>query len=197
VFANENRYVVRQSPADSVLGNCSDAQSSCRLDHRYSRPTSQNLYSGVALLPFFDQRCRQFTNTVVATSVSGSEPIIAFAQSEPSSVQLRRENNGLSGSQAHRMKHLNFDLLLVRDQGVGGSNPLSPTNCFNLQAWLLAFRRRDPGAIRCGRVLSADPVPFCKLQEAPLGLLRGNALFADVPQAWALSLLSGHSDGEE
>ena len=25
------------------------------------------------------------------------------------------------------MKHLDFDLLLVRDQGVGGSNPLSPT----------------------------------------------------------------------
>ena len=26
------------------------------------------------------------------------------------------------------MKHLDCDLLLVRDQGVGGSNPLSPTN---------------------------------------------------------------------
>ena len=26
------------------------------------------------------------------------------------------------------MKHLDFDLRLVRDQGVGGSNPLSPTN---------------------------------------------------------------------
>jgi len=28
------------------------------------------------------------------------------------------------------MKHLDFDFLLVRDQGVGGSNPLSPTNVF-------------------------------------------------------------------
>jgi len=34
-------------------------------------------------------------------------------------------------SKRHQMKHLDFDLLLVRDQGVGGSNPLSPTIIFN------------------------------------------------------------------
>ena len=30
-----------------------------------------------------------------------------------------------------QMKRLDCDLLLVRDQGVGGSNPLSPTISFN------------------------------------------------------------------
>ena len=37
------------------------------------------------------------------------------------------------------MKHLDFDLLLVRDQGVGGSNPLSPTilsNELHRRHWL-------------------------------------------------------------
>jgi len=34
---------------------------------------------------------------------------------------------GFLAPKRHRMKHLDFDLLLVRDQGVRGSNPLSPT----------------------------------------------------------------------
>ena len=34
------------------------------------------------------------------------------------------------------MKQLDFDLLLVRDQGIRGSNPLSPTIFLNLQPLL-------------------------------------------------------------
>ena len=44
------------------------------------------------------------------------------------SVQLCERKNGVVLPKRHQMKHLDFDLLLVRDQGVGGSNPLSPTN---------------------------------------------------------------------
>ena len=43
------------------------------------------------------------------------------------SVQLRERNSGQLVPKRHRMKHLDSDLLLVRDQRVGGSNPLSPT----------------------------------------------------------------------
>ena len=43
---------------------------------------------------------------------------------------------GFLAPKRHRMKHLDFDLLLVRDQGVGGmpraiQNPLSPTILFS------------------------------------------------------------------
>ena len=43
-------------------------------------------------------------------------------------VQLRERESGFLAPKRHQMKHLDFDLLIVRDQGVGGSNPLSPTN---------------------------------------------------------------------
>ncbi len=43
----------------------------------------------------------------------------------------KAREEGLFVPKRHQMKHLDFDLPLVRDQGVGGSNPLSPTNFFN------------------------------------------------------------------
>ena len=49
------------------------------------------------------------------------------------SVQMGERKSSLFVPKRHQIKHLDFDLPLVRDQGVGGSNPLSPTN-FQLPA---------------------------------------------------------------
>jgi len=42
----------------------------------------------------------------------------------------------------HQHKHLDLDLFTFRDQGVGGSNPLSPTNTFiiNILALILTLK---------------------------------------------------------
>jgi len=43
------------------------------------------------------------------------------------SVQLSERNNGELFPKRHQVKHFGFCTFIVRDQGVGGSNPLSPT----------------------------------------------------------------------
>jgi hypothetical protein len=45
-----------------------------------------------------------------------------------SSVQLRERKSGVLVPKRHQNEALGFLTLIVRDQGVGGSNPLSPTN---------------------------------------------------------------------
>ena len=52
------------------------------------------------------------------------------------------KKNGFLAPKRRQMKHLDCVLLLVRDQGVGGSNPLSPTISFSrLFSNLPAFTR--------------------------------------------------------
>ena len=44
------------------------------------------------------------------------------------SVHFDERKAGCLFPKRHQIKHLDLDLPLVREQGVGGSNPLSPTN---------------------------------------------------------------------
>jgi len=49
------------------------------------------------------------------------------------SVQLSERKSGTLLPTRHQTKHLRFCSFIVRDQGVGGSNPLSPTNFFKIK----------------------------------------------------------------
>ena len=53
---------------------------------------------------------------------------LAIPWARYNSVHFEERKSDLLAPKRHRMKHLDLDLPLVRDQGVGGSNPLSPTN---------------------------------------------------------------------
>ena len=62
------------------------------------------------------------------------------------SVQLRERKNGLLAPKRHQMKHLDFFDCIFRDQEVGGSNPLAPTNLFcNPTTYKSWKRKRPPG----------------------------------------------------
>jgi hypothetical protein len=48
------------------------------------------------------------------------------------SVQLSERKTSILLPKRHQIKHLELLVFIVRDQGVGGSNPLSPTNLFKI-----------------------------------------------------------------
>ncbi len=59
-----------------------------------------------------------------------------------------RKRVGFPGPKRRRVKHLDFDLLLVRDQGAAGSNPASPTMSFG-HAFSATCKHTCPALLNC------------------------------------------------
>src|ERR1700733_12846445 len=71
------------------------------------------------------------------------------------SVQLNDGKNGLLIPKRHQSRHLECSSFIFRDQGVGGSNPLSPSNLFRN----LHCGRNPPEEALCRTI--AGTASFC------------------------------------